>query len=368
MGSLAGFSRSQRTGASHAGCTRFAPALLLLALAGCAPTGTGRPIAAAGSPGPALRATCTTTDDRSSSRFDFHSSFWLNLHNYLTREARRARGVVDDGLLGAGNIALEMPASRPLTPEERVAWAAAVEHYIRRVAGVAHGDSVVIRVNNALARSSRGDLADTGIGAQTRSALLSVAEVYREVWWPEHDRLNRAWIAEARRALAEHERCLAPLLAETFGSRWPDGPIRVDATVYASWAAAYTTFDPPHITLSSVAVGSQGLFGLELLLHEAGHTIMRPLEAALSQALEENGRRGDARLAHMLLFYTAGNLVARSVPEYPTAAEAFGIWAQDARALEYRRLLLREWRPYLEGRRSLDEAMTALAAATPRSP
>jgi hypothetical protein len=347
-----------------------AAAFLLLALVAC---GTASQKGADHLPSPEalqrrLDGTCAAVATPSA-RFDFRSSFWLNLHNFLYREAKRARGVEDDGLLAAGNLAFPLTPARPLATAERTTWEAAVAYYRDEIYGASHPDSVVITVNDALARSTDPALRDV-LGARPgmRAALLSVADVYRDVWWPDHDRRNREWIADARAGLDRYETCLAPRLAEAFAAEWPDRPIPVHVTVYASWAAAYTTYDPPRITISSVAVGSQGLFAVELLLHEAGHTLMLPLERALERTANAAGRRADPRLAHLLLFYTAGDLVWRAVPGYPTAAEAFGVWRQNEVTSAYRDLLRREWRPYLAGTRTLDEAIAALGAAKVPAP
>lgn len=349
---------------------RAAGLVPLLVLVAC---GTGPGTGADHRPGPEamqrrLDGTCAAAA-APSSRFDFRSSFWLNLHNFLYREAKRARGVEDDGLLAAGNIAFPLTPGRELTATERATWEAAVAHYRDEIYGAPHPDSVVITVNDALARSTDPALRDV-LGARPgmRAALLSIANLYRDAWWPDHDRRNREWIAGARQGLDRYEACLAPRLARAFAAEWPDRPIPVDVTVYASWAAAYTTYDPPHITISSVAIGSQGLFAVELLLHEAGHTLMLPLERELERTASAAGRRADPRLAHLLLFYTAGDLVWRAVPGYPTAAEAFGVWRQNERTARYRELLRREWRPYLAGTRPLDEAIAALARAEATSP
>lgn len=311
----------------------------------------------------AVPGTACADERLPSSRFEFRSSFWLNLHNFLVREARRAAGREDDGLLAAGNLDLPLPPLRAPSPAERERWDGAVNYYRTELLGAPLPDSVVIRVNNALALSVGPDLDGFRGNAALRDVLLGVAPLYRDLWWRTHDARNREWIADVQTRLDGLAPCLMTRLADTFGGLWPESPIPVEATVYASWAAAYTTFDPPHITVSTVAVGSQGLFGVELLLHEAGHTLMRPLEQAYARAAAERGREGDRMLVHLLLFYTAGDLVRRVAPDYPTAAEAFGVWRQNGRAARYRRLLEADWRPYLAGERPLDEAIAALAAA-----
>lgn len=291
----------------------------------------------------------------------------LNLHNYLFREARRLGGVDDDGLMARGNIAEELLPEREMTPSEAEEWNRAVHFYVDRVVDAPRPDSVVIRVNNALAASTDPNLDDVRIEREWRDVLRSVEPLYSEVFWPAHSARNRRWIVGARGYLDRYEPCLAPRLAAALGGEWPGTPIRVDVTVYASWAAAYTTFDPTHITVSSTALGTQGPFGLELLLHEAGHSLMETVEAALTEAATHRGGGATDELAHLLLFYTAGDLVWRAIPGYPTAAAEFGIWSRNARSRAVRDLLRREWKPYLDGRRSLAEAADALVAGSRRA-
>ena len=295
------------------------------------------------------------------SHFAFRSSFWLNLHNYLYQEAKRARGIRDEARSALPDSAAEITPSRMMTASERERWERAVAFYAESVVAGPHPDSVVIRVNDRLARSdSVPDLQAEPYGDGVRRALLDAAPVYREVWWPVHDARNRAWIAAMQGYLERYEPCLAGRLAVQLGGHWPEEPIRVDATVYANWFGAYTTFAPPQITISTTAAASQGVSGLESLLHEAGHVLLGPLETAIRETAAQAERAPDPALSHLLLFYTAGDLVWRAIPNHPTNAVRFGIWEQNGRARALRALIAREWRPWLDGERSMEEALRSL--------
>jgi hypothetical protein len=111
------------------------------------------------------------------------------------------------------------------------------------------------------------------------------------------------------------------------------------------------------VTISSTAVGSQGSYGLEVLFHEAGHALLAPVDSALAAEAARQGKTLPTELAHLVLFYTAGDVVARAVPGHTPYASAFGIWRQNATAVRYRALLAREWAPHLRGERSLEEAV-----------
>jgi len=301
------------------------------------------------------------------SRFELHSSFWLNLHNFLYKEARRRRGISDPGLGAKGNLTQDTLPSRALDDAERRAWTRALDYY-ERVAfeHQRFGDSLVIRVNNRLTEAADGgDLSDVSLDPALRAALLDAAPVYRAVWWSAHDQRNATWASAMHQLLDRHEECLADRAASVFATAWQPAPIRVDATVYASWFGAYTTLRPPHVTVSSSAVGSQGVNGLEVLLHEGGHSLLARVDSALAAAAARQGRRLPQQLSHLLLFYTAGELVREVVPEHVPWADTFGVWRRNATVRAYRTLIEREWRPYLLGRTGFDQAIDRLVGGLP---
>jgi hypothetical protein len=358
------------------GALRRHAAVLALgaALAGGCATAPATPGAAA-PPTAALAATPAADDcappalapAASASRFEIRSSFWLNLHNFLYKEARRRQGISDPGLGAKGNLAQDTLPGRPLDDAERRVWARALDYY-ERVAfdHQRFGDSLVIRINDRLTEAADGgDLSDVPLDPALRAALLDAAPVYRAAWWPAHDRRNAAWASAMRRLLERHEACLADRAASVFATAWQPTPIRVDATVYASWFGAYTTLRPPHVTVSSSAVGSQGVNGLEVLLHEGGHSLLARVDSALAATAARQGKRLPQQLSHLLLFYTAGELVREAVPEHVPWADAFGVWRRNAAVRAYRTLIEREWRPYLLGRATFADAVAGLVSGLP---
>src|SRR5206468_10709633 len=112
------------------------------------------------------------------------------------------------------------------------------------------------------------------------------------------------------------EAWLAHRAESVFRAPWPRDAIHVDATVYANWFGAYSTRPPTHITVSANARGSQGSYGLEVLLHETGHSMLGPLDSALSHEAARQHKSLPAELSHLLLFYTAGALIQEQEPSY----------------------------------------------------
>jgi len=299
--------------------------------------------------------------------FVFHNGFWLNLHNFLHRAAKERRGVNDELPAAMTVAAHDTARTRGLTPPERDAWERALQVYLTYPVALGNTDSIVSRLNERLAGArDDSDLRDVDIDATVRQALLLAAPVYREVWWAAHDRRNREWIASLRGLLAPRETCLVRFITQGLSADWPAAPVTVDASVYASWFGAYMTQPPVHVTLSSNARGNQGTLGLEVLLHEAGHALLGPLDSALVATAARQGRLLPRELAHLMLFYTAGEAVRTFVPGHVPYAETFGVWKQNASAERYRALLEREWQPHLEGRRALADAVARIVDRLPR--
>lgn len=301
------------------------------------------------------------------SGFVFRSGFWLNLHNFLHRGAKQRQGINNE-VPAAMTVAVEdTVGARALTPPERRAWEEALQVYLTNQLAQGKSDSIVQRLNERLAAAQdEGDLRDADIDPAVRQALLTAAPVYRLVWWPVHDRRNREWIASLQALFAPREACLARSMARALATEWPALPIIVDASVYASWFGAYMTQHPVHITMSSNARGNQGSLGIEGLLHEAGHSLTRPLDSALTRTAARTGRVLPRELAHLTLFFTAGEMVRDQIPDHVPYAASFGLWKQSADAERYRALLEREWRPHLQGLRSFAEAIDRVVERLPR--
>ena len=336
-------------------------ALVLAALAG--PTLGG----AAQTVGNAATPVCAVAPGQS--RFVFRSAFWLNLHNFLHRGAKERRGINDELPAARTVAAHDTAGTRRLTPDERRTWEAALAFYVSNAVAQGRADSIVEKVNERLARAAdNGGLRDVDIDPAVRQALVAAAPVYRAVWWPVHDRRNQEWIASLRTMLAPREACLSRLVADALGGEWPTAPITVDASVYASWFGAYLTQNPVHITMSSNASGNQGSLGLETVLHEAGHAMTGPIESALREAAAREHRQLPGVLAHLMLFYSVGEVVREYFPDHVPYATAFGLWDQNSTAREYRTYLETEWLPHLEGRRTFAEAIAGIVKRLPRQP
>src|SRR5262249_39619591 len=128
---------------------------------------------------------------------------------------------------------------------------------------------------------------------------------------------------------------------------------------------------PNHTVINSTQPTFQGNAAIELVFHEASHTIVSPRSdaasvVALQHAAELEGIELHRDLWHIVLFYTAGFAAERAIAElwrepYEMYMSVAGVtaraWPQFAAALAS------GWRPYLEGKLSLEDAARIMVRA-----
>ena len=267
--------------------------------------------------------------------FEFHSSFWVNLHQFLYDQAG------DEKAPATGSPA----------------WREAVDYYRREL--VKHNllDDDMAAINNRLAKSGSGEA--PGVDAPLAAVLEKAAPEYRNTWWPKHDEANRAWIEAVRPLIAKHGGAMKREIATAFQTTWPSAAIRTEVSAKAGWAGAYTTNGPTLITVTSTSPDYQGPASLEMLFHEASHSLDRKVSEALDEELNARKmlfrRRG---FNHAVLFYTAGEVARRQLGEYEPFGIRYGIlergWPGSLAVLE------KDWKPYLDGKASFADAVAAV--------
>lgn len=299
--------------------------------------------------------------------FRLHSDPWMNLHHFLYQWSRGEEGI------GTGRQAVAVPEREEedaLSPEQARGWRGAVDLYREALAERGHFDDLMLEIKTALwARSPGEPLPRARLEALLPGlgeALASAFPVYRARWWPAHDRANRAWLAGVLPLLERHEEFGVATLERAYHGRLQER-LRVDVTAYANWAGGYTSNGPAHVVVLSTDPMNEGVYGLELLMHEPGHAspLGRPLREGLAAAFQGAGAEVPSNLSHAILFFTAGWIageVAREEgrgPHTPYAvAEGLvgfrgweGLWP----ALEA------DWRPFLDREISREEALSRLA-------
>jgi hypothetical protein len=319
--------------------------------------------------------------------FEMHSGFWVNLHHFLYLQARLSMSnpPADSYPLRGAAQPDELPVSLMGFPEADIhAWQDAVAFYTRDLAGrdlLLNGDMEII--NNQLGvmetcpdlEGKTTPLCKSGLRQDLVEALERAAPVYRTHWWAEQDRANREWVGQVAPMIQKMGVELSNQLSDVYQRPWPTQRLRVDVVWYAGPFGAYTLLDPIHVTISSHDPRNRGIYGFEVLFHEASHA----LAGAVTQAIAHDFRDRDKPIPrdfwHALLFYTTGEIVRRDI-EYGTMtftseqmngpsaylpyAARYGLYSGSWE--HFRALLDLYWLPYLDGRVTFDTALARIAA------
>jgi hypothetical protein len=203
-----------------------------------------------------------------------------------------------------------------------------------------------------------GNLAADAVGDELRRVLDAAAPVYRKHFWPAHDRANRAWIERA----ADGVRATAPeviaRLTKLYTMPWFDSPVRVDVVWVGNRQGAYATVGPTHATISSGAANNTGWSAVEIVFHEISHILVEPIQQRLATALGER-LRDHSVLWHVVQFYITGQVVrdvlAAKGINYEPYLYSTGLF--DRAWGRYREAVEQHWRPYVDGRITLDQAI-----------
>jgi hypothetical protein len=356
---------------------------------------------------PAASAQESEAMDSSLPVFEFHSSFWVNLHHFLYHEARARMAAKEDGATATqktdGPVLKQSGGSGSgLTPGQQKLWDDAVAYYIANYAG----KDLVVNIDLILLKNQLGDFeacteltgkkqsrCDAGLPGQIGPILESVAPIYRAHWWADQDRANRRWVARVAPLVREQGVGLSERLADIYQTRWPRERIRVDVCAYANAAGAYTTLDPLRVTIASTDSRNQGAEAFEVLFHEASHSIALPVEAAISRECKQRDKPIPRNLWHALIFYTTGEVLRPIMKGQPegekgTAEKGGGDTQKPAAQTpsagppkpnivpyelrdiltqrgweQYHLLLLLYWQPYLDGKVNFEDAIAHLISA-----
>jgi hypothetical protein len=270
-------------------------------------------------------------------RFDLRSDFLVNLHQRLLGDA----------------AARTPPKFDELQPDDRAIWQEAVDAYRK-------GDRNEL-VEFRVALADAPEKAD----AKWRAVLDRAAPVYRRVWWPGDDAKNREYIAMLQPLVDEHGVALLEEHARVYGLTVPSYA-RIDITSYAGQFGAYTIVTDaglPYVTISPLTEVYRGRSALELVMHEASHSLAFHDRGVIGGAIDEHAKRlgmkSPSDLWHAILFFNTGEITrryfaARGIEHEPYAFRTGVYNRMDARYLPAVRMW---WPQVVDGKLSVEEGV-----------
>lgn len=290
--------------------------------------------------------------------------FWLNLHHFLHVLGRVEAKMPDIKRAAvAGAPADEAEGLRSLGEADRQIWREAVSFYAGDLSKRdTTFDSRLIEVTNQLKRAAPDRPAsELKIDPAIAAALDRAAPIYRRAWWTRHRDANRAWLESQQAALKRHGPQVLAYVTRAYQEPWEKGGYPVNVSAWSNWAGAYSTsFNL--LVVSSLNAGNQGIHGFEITFHEAMHQWDEEIDARLQQLAKAHNLKFDDLLSHAMIFYTTGEAVRSVVPDHKPYAELAGIW--NGRMGAFKAALDAHWKPYLDGKGTLESALLGLLKST----
>ena len=258
---------------------------------------------------------------------------------------------------------------------ERAAWDRAVDYYAEIVspAGNFGREQMLLRHQLASLEGDRQNAEDRRFLQIAGGFRSTAAPAYEACRWAAQDTENRRWIDEVIGRLAAHEETIAGRLEQLYQTPWYGLPLPVDVVPAALRTGASSIILAPaggHILVSSLDEGNQAAAALEIVFHEASHTVAAgwrgdPHPGALEEAAEALGVPLPRDLWHVVLFYTTGETVRRVLQEAGESEYTPYLYGGlfERAWPEYQEPIERVWPAYLNGDRTLLEATTELLQA-----
>lgn len=302
--------------------------------------------------------------------FAFYSDFSTNLNDALIA-AGEARNDGEPELFHSG---AEKSCFDELRSSRRAGWNRAVDYYAEIISPSNSFGLARRLVGDELAgvRVISEDAWDRGFIQIAKGFQAAASPAYEACRWTAQDAENRQWIDELIQLLKIYEAPVAQKLANLYAKSWHGLPIPVDVVSTADSTGARTLNLEPdggHTLISSSNPGYKGHAALEMVFHEASHTLTgrgAPMPLALYTTADDLGREIPRDFGHLMLFYTTGETVRRVLaeadePDYTMALDAFDLW--NGPWGRYRDAVVSIWPAYLDGEHTLSEAASDLIQA-----
>ncbi|MBV8725114.1 MAG: hypothetical protein JO350_07270 [Candidatus Eremiobacteraeota bacterium] len=298
--------------------------------------------------------------------FQFRSGFWQNLHHTLYYQAQVLETVYGSGSERLSVIdAAAFRDLRQVTQNSRESWYRALRIYRDRYASLSFVfDDALMDADNEISGDAASPLSKKLPGPM-RVALQTAAPAYRTSLWERHDASNRGFIEGLSKLLAGNGSLLSRQLRSIYQTPWLAQPYVVDVVPYAQWEGSYSNNAPGfvHIVMSVQDPSESGMGGLDVLFHEASHSIADPNRGTIGMAVvaeaDRLNRPAPDQFWHAVIMYTPGKLVeeiaTRSGIKYTMVWMQPGLfgrtWPRYYQALET------HWLPYMRGTGTLEVAI-----------
>jgi len=309
--------------------------------------------------------------------FQFSNGFWINLHHTLYYHMQAIENAYQLASRVSPKDKIALADLQAIPAAHETAWHQALQIYHRNYA---HSDFVfddALRASDETlsAWSATASSAPATLPPDMAKALDLAAPIYSAFLWPKHRRQNSAFEDKLQALLATYGTTFRARLPELYGTPWLDQPYRVDVVAYSDRDGSYcnNATGYVHIVISSCDADDLGPHGLDVLFHEASHSIAGPFDGTIGgpivAAARELNRLVPDQFWHTVLMFTPGR-VAESVFNASRLRPYTMVWVTNGLFTDvwprYYAILKQYWQPYMDGKTDRVTALTQSVQAIVR--
>ena len=245
----------------------------------------------------------------------FHNNYWINLHHFLYQ---KASGSQRSKLQQDGNEMLsigEKPIEESLSVQQRSILDSAIGYYKSNLIQKSLLRGLGFERYWLQKQVGPKAIKDSTVSQEFVNVLNTASKTYRETYWPIHSKHNTEILKLQISNIRKLEKRIVSRMEQLSLTPWPSKKkVRVDLTVYANYAGAYTPTRPIfNVLVSTVDPSSLGSDFLETIFHEGSHLLFR-YESAWRESIFQTFEAGSYQMKfprhlwHVSLFYLCGQV------------------------------------------------------------
>ena len=239
--------------------------------------------------------------------YSFHVNYWFNMHHFLWIESFLNTGQDSTLILNK------------LSSEDRNQLDSTLIYYKETLLKEDLRSSEYMSGFKNWITGKKVDLKNIPEAfTEQMSVLIEFDEVYKKIFWPDHQRVCKAVLYENLELIKKTEDSFVKRITKLTRQYWDFEKIRVDITIYAKsdkWNLRnrpYTSLFPTHVVMN--AIGENEVKGnwIELLFHESAHHLILGssyfVAGTIKDFVEVKGIKSPRQLGHAYLFYLTGKI------------------------------------------------------------
>ncbi|EZH73026.1 hypothetical protein ATO12_18595 [Aquimarina atlantica] len=288
--------------------------------------------------------------------FEFHNNFWINLHFYLYETAAASYKKPLDKVV-------KKEVWQKLSQKEKVVFQKTITYYKDHIDLKNHFNQELIGFRKWITNYNEQDvLPESEFEILFIKNLNEFKPIYSTHFWKTHRQINTDKLQENIDLIKKTENIVISRMAKIAQVKWQDTKIRIDLSIKSPGGGAFTLSRVPSSIVLSTVANYPEIAGdwVETLFHEASHTVIKGRKGAIAESINSVSEKlkvePPKNLWHAILFYTAGKVsqeafLEQGINEYTLYMDRENVFSF------YQHAIHKYFPPYLTNEVDLDIAI-----------